>query len=263
MSNDHAWTEYAASYALGALDQDELGAFEAHLAECALCRSEVQSYKEVTGALGLAAPPRPAPPQLKGRILAQARQVRPIGSAAAGARPARKSAGLPWLVAAASLVAALGLSALYARERSARTLAENDAADTQTQLAASQAQAARNDSLLSTLLAPDVRTATLAAEGRPPSARLYLDQGRRIVVIAARDLPPAPGGRTYQLWGIAANAAPVSLGTFNTRADGTALITLPMTAGMRFDVSAVTEEPAGGSPQPTTQPFLVGNWSAL
>ena len=31
-------------------------------------------------------------------------------------------------------------------------------------------------------------------------------------------------------------------------------------AGLKPDLSAVTEEPAGGSPQPTQQPFLVGSW---
>lgn len=262
MSNDHAWTEYAASYALGALDQDDLAAFEAHLAECALCRSEVQAYKEVTGTLGLAAPPRTAPPQLKEKILAQARQIRPIGSAPSVAPPKWKAAGLPWLVAAAALVISVGIGGLYLRERSVRSLAENDVQVARARLVTVEAQAARNDSLLTTLLAPDVQTAALAAEGRPPSARLYFNQSRRVVVIAARDLPPAPSGRTYQLWGIAANTAPVSLGTFNTRADGSALITLPMPEGMRFNVSAVTEEPAGGSPQPTTQPFLVGNLSS-
>ena len=82
-------------------------------------------------------------------------------------------------------------------------------------------------------------------------------------MLTAQNLPPAPNGRTYQLWGIAANQQPVSLGTFNTQADGSVLLTMSMPEGVRFDVSAVTEEPAGGSPQPTTQPFLVGNWSAL
>jgi len=32
--------------------------------------------------------------------------------------------------------------------------------------------------------------------------------------------------------------------------------------GLAFDVTAVTEEPAGGSPQPTQQPFLTGKVAA-
>jgi anti-sigma-K factor RskA len=107
-----------------------------------------------------------------------------------------------------------------------------------------------------------VRTATLAATGSPPSARLFWNPVRGTVVIVAFDLPPAPAGRTYQLWGIAPGGDPVSLGTFQTAADGTALVQRPAPGGIPFEVGAVTEEPAGGSPQPTTQPFLVGSWAA-
>ena len=52
----------------------------------------------------------------------------------------------------------------------------------------------------------------------------------------------------------------MSLGTFNTAPGGRVVVTLRMPAGFKPDLSAVTEEPAGGSPQPTQQPFLVGAW---
>ena len=80
--------------------------------------------------------------------------------------------------------------------------------------------------------------------------------------MAVFDLPPAPAGRIYQLWVIQTGKAPVSLGIFNTAPDGrltTALDVPP--ALVAFDVTAVTEEPVGGSPQPTQQPFLVGKLS--
>ena len=90
--------------------------------------------------------------------------------------------------------------------------------------------------------------------------RLYWNRARGLVVVAAFDLPPAPAGRTYQLWAIKKGQAPVSVGTFNTLPGGRAVITLRMPAGFKPDLSAVTEEPAGGSAQPTQQPFLVGAW---
>ena len=80
MSTDHPWTQSAASYALGALDEDERVAFESHLAECAACRADVQSYQEVVGQLGYHAPPKAAPPHLRARVLAEAKQVRPISA---------------------------------------------------------------------------------------------------------------------------------------------------------------------------------------
>jgi anti-sigma-K factor RskA len=89
--------------------------------------------------------------------------------------------------------------------------------------------------------------------------RLYWNRARNIVVALAFDLPPAPAGRTYQLWAIEKGRAPVSVGIFNTSPTGRAIVTLQMPAGVRPDISAVTQEPAGGSPQPTQQPFLVGS----
>jgi anti-sigma-K factor RskA len=144
----------------------------------------------------------------------------------------------------------------YTRERDARValVAEGDSIR--------RAVAAR-DSLIATLLAPDVETARLVSEGRPPSARLYWNRGARQVVLAAFSLPPAPSGRTYQLWGIAgAGSTPVSLGTFNTSPAGEGRHTASVPAGLEIALGAVTEEPAGGSPQPTTQPFLVGELRA-
>ncbi len=93
---DHRWLELAAAYALGALDPEERVRFEAHLAECATCRAEVQALREVGGLLVYSAPAAAPPHGLRDRILSAGRQVRPI---AAGGRPV-----LPWLAAAASVV---------------------------------------------------------------------------------------------------------------------------------------------------------------
>jgi hypothetical protein len=54
----------------------------------------------------------------------------------------------------------------------------------------------------------------------------------------------------------------VALGTFNSDADGRALASLALPAGLRIAVTAVTEEPTGGSPQPTTAPFLAATWKS-
>ena len=114
--------------------------------------------------------------------------------------------------------------------------------------------------LVTAILDSTVGTADLAATGKPPSMRLFWNRARNVIVVAAFELPPAPAGRTYQLWAIKKGQAPVSVGTFNTPPSGRAVITLRMPAGFKPDLSAVTEEPAGGSPQPTQQPFLVGAW---
>ena len=243
---DHQWLELAASYALGALTADERAGFETHLAECATCRAEVQAYGEVTGLLVHAAPASAPPPELRERILREARRLRPLGR--------RRVPVVPWLAAAACFILALGLGYGYLRERAAGDQASRALATARDTLAA-------QDSLVATLLAPDVGSAALAGAGRPPSARLFWSPSRHRIVIAVYDLPPAAAGRTYQLWAIA-QGKPVSLGIFNTAPDGRLTAAMVVPPDLKFEVTAVTEEPAGGSPQPTQQPFLTGKVAA-
>ena len=240
---DHRWSELAAPYALGAVDARERGEFEAHLAECGACRSELQSFREVVGLLALAAPTATPAPGLRDRVLAEARRVRSIG---------RPPAWL-WLAAAASLVLALVAGYGYWTARA-------DGIALRSVLDSTRARLDSTSQLVAAILDSTVGTADLAATGKPPSMRLFWNRARNVVVVAAFELPPAPAGRTYQLWAIKKGQAPVSLGTFNTAPGGRAVVTLRMPGGFKPDLSAVTEEPAGGSPQPTQQPFLVGNW---
>ena len=104
---DHAWLDAAAPYALGALTAEERAAFEAHLADCAVCRADVQALGEVSGLLAHAAAAATPPPALRERILREARAVRPL---AAGGR------GLPWLAVAAAVVLAVAAGVAYLKE---------------------------------------------------------------------------------------------------------------------------------------------------
>jgi anti-sigma-K factor RskA len=239
---DHRWFEMAAPYALDGLDPGDRTDFETHLAECVACRAEVQSLRETAALLAHVAPAVTPPAALRERILREARRVRPIG--------ARRPRLASWLAAAACLVLGLGLGLAYLREHIARERLEDV-------LAAQRDTLAARDSLVATLLSPDAGTAALAATGQAPSARLFWSRSRQRVVMAVFRLAPAPSGRTYQLWAIA-QGKPVSLGTFNTGPDGRLVAEMALPAGLTFELTAVTEEPAGGSPQPTQQPFLVG-----
>ena len=160
------------------------------------------------------------------------------------------------LAAAAALVLAVAAGYGYWRERAARDQLGSA-------LAAMRARLDSADQLVAAILDSTVGTADLAATGKAPTMRLYWNRARGLVVVAAFDLPPAPAGRTYQLWAIKKGQSPVSLGTFNTAAGGRAVVTLPVPTGLKADLSAVTEEPSGGSPQPTQQPFLVGAWQGI
>ncbi|HEV8383000.1 MAG TPA: anti-sigma factor [Gemmatimonadales bacterium] len=232
---EHRWTELAAPYALGSLDREERTELERHLETCASCRAEVQSFREVSGLLALSVAPAAPPPMLRQRVLRTARKVRSI----------------PWLAAAAVVLAILGGLGYWRATNEARVL--------RTRLDVAQSQLDSTKYVVAALLDSSVAITDLAATGKAPSMRLYWNRARNIVVALAFDLPPAPAGRTYQLWAIEKGRAPVSVGIFNTSPTGRAIVTLQMPAGVRPDISAVTQEPAGGSPQPTQQPFLVGS----
>jgi anti-sigma-K factor RskA len=106
--------------------------------------------------------------------------------------------------------------------------------------------------------------ASLTATGGAPVMRIFWNRDRGRFVVTAFGLPPAAPGRIYQLWAIPAAGAPVSMGTFDTSADGSATLVLPVTAAVAslgvVQATALTEEPAGGSAGPTETPRLVGAW---
>ena len=274
----HAWLDHAAPYALGALDESERASFEDHLASCDVCATEVRELRNVAGLIAMAAPSVSPPTTLRDRILADARGVRPITSAATDAvqgvralePPARPGAALrvrrqwstalPWLAAAAAVVVAGYLGQQARNERTARATAEQALASARLTLDSTGSALARRDSLIRFLVSPDAQAVTVSGSGPAPSAKYFLDRRAGRVIIAATALPPAAPGRTYQLWGIETGKPPVSLGTFNTDSSGRALASVAVPAGLRIGVTAVTDEPSGGSPQPTTTPFLAATW---
>lgn len=239
---DHRWSDLTAPYALDALSPEERAEFEAHLSDCATCRGEVQAFREVAGLLAQAAPAASAGPGLRDRVLAEARRVRPI------ARPRRLA--LAWVAAAAAvLVAAVaGIEARRAARRAGELARE----------------VAARDSTLAALLGPEVHVVSLSTTGREPSARVFWNHRRQLFIVTAFDLPAAPAGRTYQLWAIAKGKAPLSMGTFNTDRAGRATLVIPVDRTITeldfIDFCGLTEEPAGGSPQPTETPRLLGTW---
>jgi anti-sigma-K factor RskA len=273
------WTDLAAAYALDALDADERTAFEARLDTDSELRRLVDTYRSAVAAVGESLPRIEPPAGLRDRILARAREesrARPAGAgelegsppepmparAPGTLRPGRgaRASRLAWPLLAAAVA---GLFWVGARNR--QLLRESqDLSDQLTQVRAAlgdaEGELQRLDSLALLLSGPEIRFATLTAEGVAPGLRLLWNPAAGTLLVAASGLPSPAEGRTYQLWGIRGTEDPVSLGTFETGPDGTALVTLAPPAGADFELSAVTEEPDGGSPQPTSQPFLAGPW---
>jgi anti-sigma-K factor RskA len=117
----------------------------------------------------------------------------------------------------------------------------------------------RND--LAMLTSTGVRVVDLAGQGTNvgASGRIFWNTEQKRWFFYVRDLPPITADRVYQLWFVPTAGNPVSATVFNTQADGSAMIEIPVpdTVG-NLRAAAVTTEPAPGVPQPTGQFALLG-----
>jgi len=261
--------DLAAAYALGALSPEDARAFEAFLATSAEARQEVAELRETAALLALSAPETQPGAALRARVLdaVAATKVRPLPARTLAASFAvQRWTPLLWGALAASLAVAVGLgiqSWRLAGELARRTadLAERDSTIAQQMrtLADQGQQLAARDSTLASLLSPGVELIQLTASGDPdPRIQLFWDRRHNTAVLHASKLKPVPRGRTYQLWFIK-DGKPVPSVTFGVAPAGEALISrVAVPSEGLVSAAAVTEEPEGGSPQPTTPILLVG-----
>jgi hypothetical protein len=284
--------DYKEMIALDALDALDGGdesrrALEAHLAGCADCRAELKALRDAAASLAYAAaPPQSAAPELRARILAAVKShpqdARPApsngGSAAAakssnvsnvssavefekrrearGVRVGRRLLAFGSL-AASLAVAALVVSLALAWQRNARL--QTELARLSETVSQTQQELARTRADRELLAAPEAQTATLAGTkaAERAHARLTFDARTGRAMLMASDLPPAPAGKAYQLWFIAAGKPPMPGSVFQPDARGRAEMheTIPP-EGRTAAVFAVTLEPASGVGAPTGEMYL-------
>jgi anti-sigma-K factor RskA len=253
-------------YVLGALDEGDRRAFEAHLASCDQCASAVRSFAPAVSALAASAL-GPAPDgDVRARLLDRVRsrdaQKRPYPFSAGG-----RGFGVSWLVVAASIALAVlvGGYALELRSRvrvlERRLHQETLRADAgERRMADVRTTAANAQSAVSILTASDVARVELAGQAAAPkaSARAFWSRSHGLVLTAS-NLPAPPLGRTYQLWVLTAQPAPISAGVLLPGADGSVTVRFDTPPDIPKPVAmAVTLEPAGGVPSPTGAKYLVG-----
>ncbi|MGY0498831.1 anti-sigma factor [Nocardia sp. FBN12] len=93
----------------------------------------------------------------------------------------------------------------------------------------------------------DSRETSVAVTGGG-AMTVYQSKSLGAAAVSFQDMPPLPDERTYQLWLIRADT-PKSVAVLDSSASA-------VTAVEAADTLAVTVEPAGGSPGPTTSPIV-------
>jgi anti-sigma-K factor RskA len=209
-----------APYALDALDEREEKEFEEHLALCERCREELAGLREAAAALAVGAPPAKPPPELRQRILDQARSERP------NVVPLKRPRRWTPVLAATTAVAAAAAIALGVWAASL----DNS-----------------SDPLESVLSQPGARLVSMGSYGGVAVG----PDGQAVLALAVR---PAPTSKTYEAWVISGGKA-TPAGLFQGH-EGTSIVKVAKPVGPG-SVVAVTVEPSGGSPQPTTKPFVL------
>jgi len=236
-------------YALGTLEGDERKELDDHLSRrCPNCTPGVKAARHWTATLGYAAAQVEPPARLRGRVLAS------VGASG------ERTTGWSWLTHAWATMALALLLALawYGYDR--RTLQSRLA-----ELQAQQAELMARNTLLVEALAlvnlPEARQLTFGgAEPTPPRGRIWVHPQRGVLLLASR-LPRAPAGRIYEMWIVPKTGAPVPAGLFNANDRGEATHVWPQSVDLaQAGAVAVTLEPEGGVPAPTSTPLIVASF---
>lgn len=217
--DENALHELTAAYALDALDRAEADAYENHLAHCEQCREELAVFAGSAGRLAYAVPPLDPPAHLRERILVAARAERPNVVPLLAPQRSRFGRGLA-AVAAVAACTAIGLGIW-------------------------------NVALHNRLDRAQVALRSVPLQGANGSV-VVGPGGKGVLTVS--NLPPAPPGKSYEVWVIDGGAASPA-GVF--RGGGQNLVVRLIRPVPRGAVVAVTVERTGGVEQPTTKPFIV------
>jgi len=271
-------------YAAGVLGEDERHELRSHLdSGCPICAGALAEAEVVLNEIPRALDPVAPSPEVRRRLLERAEASPralhvPPEAETSGRVLAGPSAWFrPALAAALAAAATFFLVVLPMRGRLEALIERQDVriAELERAGAAAQAVVDRQSAELEQLRAevavarrvgrvqsrPETLVVGLRGTEVEPGAgaRIFWDRdaGRWYLFVSGMQ-PPAPG-TTHQLWFITASQQKVSAGTFTVdgNGDGSHEVEVPQGIGA-IAMAAITDEPAGGSAQPTGQIRVAG-----
>ena len=258
--------ELIEAYALGALDAGEREALETHLAAgCPECAKALEEARFLVSQLAYLAPPAEPSETVKARLM---RTVRAEEGVARPTTAKTRGASIPfWLWAG---VAALLLLSIYStwdarklqkevQEVNARAAAElkrREQLEQELTVAKHEAWILTDPSSKKIDIMPNDKDMPMLAAMWHPQMGIY---------ITGQKMPMPKGNKVLQLWLIpkAKGSKPMPSHTFWPDANGKIgeMVDDPPEVMAQTKALAITEEPAGGSQQPTSTPLWVGGVS--
>jgi anti-sigma-K factor RskA len=247
MTHDEA-SELLGAYALDAVDGDEFTELEEHVETCPRCRAELDSLREVAGAMGSSVEPLPEglwsqiafrlPERQEGEESPPMPQLTPEARTPfrepAGRRRKRRTLVTTIgaiAVAAAAVAVVLGIGLVRADTKVSNMQA---------------AQAARSSAVTAALHTPGHRLITLDTSAHAALAQVVVVPSGQGYLVSSK-LPSLGDGQTYQLWAVEGKE-PISLGLLGASPRQAAF---SMAGSTRPAHLSITAEPSGGSVVPT------------
>ncbi len=238
------YEDLAAAYALGALDDEERREFKEYLTQHPELQAEVEELDEAAKLLALAPQEYEPPPRLRRNLLELVG-----GEAGPSFADRRQRSRLGALIgpaglgmAAAILAVLVGLVVWNLSLQDSNEELRADVRELQ-----GESEALRAD-------AEEIRTYELQGSGAASRAHgQVMTTGEGPAVLMAQDLPPAPEGQVYEAW-VLHDGVPQPAGLFEPAGEPAVVaIEAPLEGA---DAVAVTLEPDGGSPMPTSDVLL-------
>jgi len=260
---NHISEEDLALYAMRSLAPAETATVQQHLNTCAECRSNLADTLGDLSLVALTATQEPVPVEARDRFMKRLREE----SAAKRAEPANPIemprervgsgnwfSGLGWAAAAAALLFAAYMG--------------NNAHNLQQQLAAERyqvrqlsGQASRAQQILDVLTSRTAKRVALTEvkAAMRPTAHVIYEKDKGALIFVASEMHPVAADKTYELWLIPTNGAPIPAGLFRPDVNGSASVVLPpLPPGVDAKAFGITVEDAQGATTPTLPIVMSG-----
>jgi len=264
VSEHDQFRELIEGYALGSLDQSERTEMETHLASgCAECAAALAEARWLVTQLVYLAPAAEPSEMLRARLL---QTVRAEGANATSAAAPRAKTAIPfWMWAGVAALLLLTAYSTWNAKRMSDQITDLNVqlseAVKQRELQQQELTAAKHEAVI--LTAPESKKFMIWPNDKQMpklEAAWHPDMG---IYVTGQKVPMPGKNRVLQLWLISKSGKPMPSRTFWPDAKGKVdlMVDDPPEVMAETKALAVTEEPMGGSPQPTSTPMWVGGVS--